>query len=181
MNKEIWKDVKGYEGLYQVSNKGRVKSFPRQGTHSNKINILRQNTKNSKHYCHCILTKNGKPKTVSVHRLVAIAFIPNPQNKEQVNHIDGNKENNCVYNLEWCTNQENMDHSYKMGLRDGILENLWEINKRKIKQFDINGNFIKIWNSIKDAQNSLNICGQNIIKVCKKERNTAGGYKWEYV
>lgn len=105
--KEIWKDIPGYEGLYQVSNMGRVKSlnFNRSGL----PRILK--TKNRQGYPRVILWKSGKRHEVCVHRLVAQAFIPNPENKPFVNHKDGNRRNNHVDNLEWCTAQENAIHS----------------------------------------------------------------------
>jgi len=107
--KEIWKDVIGYEGFYQVSNLGNVKGLKR--------NKVKSQTLNSWGYKIISITKpNTKVKSVLVHRLVAKAFIDNPENKEQVNHIDGNKSNNCVHNLEWCNQSENMQHAFKLGL-----------------------------------------------------------------
>lgn len=181
MNEEIWKDIPGYEDLYQASNLGRIRSIPRKGTKTKNIHIIKYNTKNSKHYCHCGLCKNGKSKTISVHRIIALTFMPNPDNLPQVNHIDGNKENNKVSNLEWISNLENIKHSYKIGLRKEQVEKLRNINKRKVNQYDLDGNFIKQWDGIIDIQNELNIANQNIIKVCQHKRNKAGGYKWEYV
>lgn len=101
--KEIFKDIKGYEGLYQVSNYGNVKSL--------KNNIIKKPSKLPKGYLQMRLSKNGKCKYISIHRLVAQAFIPNPQFKPCVNHKDCNPQNNCVDNLEWCTYKEN--NSYK--------------------------------------------------------------------
>lgn len=109
LSEEVWKDVIGYEGYYQISNLGNVKGLKR--------NKIKSPTLNSWGYQVVSLTKpNTKLKNVLVHRLVAMAFINNLENKEQVNHIDGNKTNNCVYNLEWCNQSENMQHAFKLGL-----------------------------------------------------------------
>lgn len=118
---EIWKDVIGYEGLYQVSNLGRVKSLDRYyiGVWKTpvKMNGIILNPKFHKHYLHVNISVNGNLKRFSIHRLVAIAFIPNHENKPFVNHKDGNKLNNCVSNLEWCTPKENDIHASAMGLK----------------------------------------------------------------
>lgn len=100
-NNEIWVDIKGFEGLYQISNLGRVKSVTR--------NLIRKIQVNKKHiygYCEITLSKNNKDFRYKIHHLVAEHFIPNPYNKPQVNHIDGNKLNNTVSNLEWVTYEE---------------------------------------------------------------------------
>lgn len=112
--KEIWKDIKDYEGLYQVSNLGRVRSLRYHNT--TEIKVLNQ-FKANKRYLFVSLSKNNINTKKTVHRLVAQTFIHNPFKLNEVNHIDGNKENNCVKNLEWCTHKENMQHAVKMGLR----------------------------------------------------------------
>lgn len=109
MTDEIWRDIDGYEGLYQVSNFGRVKSF-QKGT----VRILKPAI--NRKWLFVVLCKNGGKKIFKVHRLVAMAFIPNPDGKPQVNHIDGNPQNNHVDNLEWCTPSENMQHALRTGL-----------------------------------------------------------------
>lgn len=107
---ELFRNIEGYEGLYQVSNLGRVRSF--KVYKGGKVLTLVQR----KGYITVTLCKNGKSKIYSVHRLVAEAFIPNPDSMREVNHIDGNKLNNDVSNLEWCTHLENMRHAFKSGL-----------------------------------------------------------------
>ena len=110
---EIWKDVIGYEGLYQVSNMGRVKSL-RKGKRFNKI--MKQ-TPNYKGYLEISFCVKGKDKKFKVHRLVAMAFIPNIDNKPLVNHKNGNKQDNIFSNLEWVTHGENLKHAYDSGLK----------------------------------------------------------------
>ena len=104
---EVWKDVKNYEGLYQISNLGNVKRIS-----SGK----RLKPYNRKGYIRVALSKDDTTKHIDIHRLVAQAFIPNPENKPEVNHIDGDKSNNEVSNLEWCTRKENMNHAKNTGL-----------------------------------------------------------------
>lgn len=116
-----WRAIKGYEGLYEVSNTGLVKSLEKRVDSGKchrrwRVQILSHGT-DSKGYLRVSLSKNGVTKTHKIHRLVAQAFIPNPDNLPQVNHIDGNKTNNRVDNLEWCSQSENMRHACKTGLK----------------------------------------------------------------
>ena len=114
---EIWKDIEGYEGLYQVSNKGRVKSLNRYANNNGTLQfrperILKQNIQKAgrSKRCTVVLSKDAKTKAIRVHRLVAEAFIPNPENKPQIDHIDTNMSNNNVENLRWVTAKENMNN-----------------------------------------------------------------------
>jgi hypothetical protein len=118
---EIYKDVQGFEGLYQVSNLGNVKSLK---THNKKEKLLTQENVKSKdvNYKRVKLHKEGSYKRFLVHRLVAMHFIPNPDSKPQVNHIDNNTSNNVVSNLEWCTGAENMKHSRDQGRQNKVTE-----------------------------------------------------------
>ena len=159
---EIWKDIPDYEKLYQVSTLGRIKSL-----YSNKI--LKPNIDKDGYYRYA-LCKNKKRKDYYGHRLVALTFIPNLYNYQQVNHIDGNKQNNCINNLEWCTCKENVIHSIE------------KLNKRKkeVSKYDMNNNYIETYNSIKIASEINDIKAQNIWRCCKNIRPTAGGYIWKY-
>ena len=116
--KEEWRPVKGFEGYYEVSNLGRVRSLDRVDSVGRvRIGkILKQSAKNNG-YMHLVLSANGIKKNAHAHRLVAQAFIPNPLNKMDVNHIDGDKTNNKVDNLEWATRSENQKHAYDIGLQ----------------------------------------------------------------
>ena len=167
---EIWKDIPGYEGVYQVSNLGNVKSLPRM-------------VSNGKGYlCIELKDKNGKYHFCGVHRLVAVAFIENPDNKPQINHIDGNKKNNIVENLEWCTNGENQVHAYKMGLNR--VTGRAGKKKRPVLQIDPKtGNVVKEYPSVAEAGRAMgckNPC--NIGGVCRNAygRKTIAGYYWRY-
>ena len=160
---EIWKDIPNYKGLYQVSNLGKVKSLYGKGK------ILKPNI-DKDGYERVALCKEKKRKDLFVHRLVAITFIPNLENKSQINHIDGNKQNNCVDNLEWCSCKENIVHSIK------ILKK----RNKKLNQYDLNGNFIKTYDSIKIAGITNDIKPQNIWRCCKGIRPTAKQFIWKY-
>lgn len=170
---EIWKDINGYKGLYQVSNLGRVKSLDRyikQGNRTIKFKskILKQRLERNG-YLRVTLYKNATPKQISVHRLVAETFINNPNNLPQVNHIDKNREHNYVTNLEWCTSLYNLQYS-------NIIKNL---SKTKYKKIICNTTG-EIFDSIKSASEKYNLQHSNIIKCCKGERNMTGGLKWSY-
>ena len=188
---EIWKDIKGYEGLYQVSNFGRVKTLPRiirnssNGRYYTKEKILKLG-KQTTGYLYVCLYKNNTHKTHRIHRLVAEAFIANPENKLQVNHIDGNKTNNHVSNLEWVTRKENMKHAYKIGLTRGykghkhskLTKDKWS-EKRKGSNNPNARKVIcittqKIYDCIKDATIEYNLDRHYITRCCTGKQRTAG-------
>lgn len=174
--KEEWKNIKGYEGLYQVSNLGNVKSFY-------KNEHLLKLCKNPRGYLIVILSNQGITKTRTVHRLVAEAFITNQENKPQVNHIDGNKLNNRIDNLEWCTGSENVKHSWNNGLEkvtNRMREHCKEIFNKKIYQYSKQGELMKEWESASQAGRELNIFQQAIVNNLKGRSKTAGGFVWKY-
>lgn len=173
--KEIWKDIEGYEGLYQISNMGKVKSLSRK---MNKYTTrLLKLTKDKKGYTICSLYNKGL-KTHKVHRLVAKAFIPNPNNYPMINHIDGNKQNNNLNNLEWCDNSYNQLHAIRNGLK---VYKIGVNNKHSIPiiQIDKNGKKIKEWACAKDVYRELGYDNSRISKVCKNG-HFAYGFKWVY-
>lgn len=172
---KAWRPVVGYEGLYEVSNTGEIRSIARKGTRGG---ILTQSTSNQKHYAHVLLTKGCKCKTTSVHRIVAQAWLPNPEHKDQVNHIDGNKLNNNVENLEWATAYENIRHAFRTGLKD--MSAAIEANKRKVAAIT-RGKIVAIYDSVQDAERATGASNQNIIKVCQGKRKHAGGFEWCYI
>jgi hypothetical protein len=141
MESEIWKPIKGYEDSYQISNYGRLKTLSRKarvGSNGHRVlaeRIIKFND-DGKGYVKGRLFKNKEPKRVYMHQLVARAFIPNPENKPHINHIDGVRSNNIVTNLEWVTASENILHSYKIGLSSNKGENHSQakLNKTKVKE-----------------------------------------------
>ena len=167
---EEWRDVVGYEGLYQVSNLGRVKSLFR-------YKKILKGVKTNTGYLRIALCKNGKMKLVSIHRLVANAFVYNPNNYPCVNHKDEIRINNRADNLEWCTHKYNSNYG---NCREKIRSKCTHKPIRQIKDNKI----INTFSSIKEATDYLGkhkACGSNIISVCKKKKESAYGFKWEYV
>lgn len=194
MVKEVWRDIKGYEGYYKVSNLGNVKSVDRvinnggvKYTAKGKLLKLQHNGHG---YYQVSLSKKGKRKSYKVHRLVAEAFIPNTRKLNHINHIDGNKLNNNVTNLEWVTQQENNQHAWDKGLnkntakqretakqwckenRDKMVKGMQRVRVKCLN----NG---KVYNSITEASEDLGIEGKYISRVALGQRNHTFGYKFE--
>ena len=141
--KEVWKDVKNYEGIYQVSNLGKVRSLDRMVNSSNNFKrfckgSLLKNSFDKDGYCKVNLKSNSKGNSQRVHRLVAMSFICNPNDKPQVNHINGIKNDNRVENLEWCTLKENRQHAYDTGLQNGKSREGEKNNFNKLSKDEIN-------------------------------------------
>ena len=171
MKKEEWRPVVGYEGLYEVSNLGRVKSLNYHST--GKEGILRQKTTKKLGYKLVTLSKNGKKEFFRVHRLVAQAFIPNQDNLPCINHKDEKPSNNRVDNLEWCTYQYNNcygDRLKKSAAKKSI----------KINQYTLDGEFIQEWLSAKEIERQLGFAHENIAKCCKGKIKYAYGFLWKY-
>lgn len=168
---EVWKDIAGYEGRYQVSTLGRVRN-------SRTGRILKPSKcGESKKYLHIILYQgdHASRKSFGIHRLVADAFIPNPDNLSEVNHIDGNGTNNCVTNLEWISHMDNMVHAYKVL---GKKVACWDNFAKPIIRVEDG----QVFNSIIEA---TKVCGHtnstSISHCVTGKRKTAYGYHWKYV
>ena len=172
--KEEWRDVIGYEGLYQVSNLGRVKRIEKYDSIGRKLKekILKF-SKDRFGYLRLILTKDGKESLGTVHRLVAQAFIPNQKNLPQVNHRNECPTDNSVWNLEWCDASYNINY----GRRNKRAADAMSM---PILQLDMNNNLIKEWESLSEASRKLNISLGNICNSCKGKRKSCGGFKWKY-
>ena len=153
---EEWRDVPGYEGLYEVSDWGRVKNI--------KTGRILKPANNGWGYLFVVLCKNGIKTAAKIHRLVAYAFIPNPQNLPQINHRDEDKTNNSVDNLEWCTCEYNNNYS----------------KAKPVLQYDLLGNFIKEWPGVRKIEKELGIKYQSISMCCNGKIKTAGGYVWRF-
>ena len=156
------KDIKGYEGLYAITSCGKVWSYRNE--------CFLKPYLNKKGYMRVCLRKDGEKKMYSLHRLVAEAYLPNPENLPEINHKDENKTNNCLQNLEWC------DHKYNINYGTCITKSS-NSRKKPILQYDLDGNFIRDWGCTTDV-------GQEVkkgINNCLKGRaKSAYGYKWKY-
>lgn len=166
---EIWKDIEGYEGIYQVSNLGRVKSLK----HSKEGKLLKGRV-TGKGYLSVVLFRNSVRKSNSIHRLVAQAFIPNPENKPEVNHIDEDKTNNNIDNLDWSTPKENSNH----GTRN---DRIAETKSIPIIVININTGEVEEFYGISECARQLGLHKQNITSVLKGKRKQTGGYTFKYL
>lgn len=162
--KEIWKDIEGYFGLYQISTHGNVKSLK-----FGKEKILKP-TKNKYGYLQVGLSKDGKLKIYKVHRLVAENFIENPKNLEQINHRDEDKTNNHVTNLEWCTPKQNINYgTHNQRVAEKLSKQVLCVETGKI------------YTSTMEVKRQLGFGNGNIVKCCNGKRKTCGGFHWRYV
>ena len=182
---ELWKDIKGYEGLHQVSNLGRVKSLKKYHGKSLRKGAIIKQYLTRQNYCKVILSKDKINKNVEVQRLVADAFLNKEDfkcyptedrnlislDKLEVNHIDENKSNNKVENLEWCTRKYNANYGERGKRASKSLG-------KKIMQYTKNGELVKEWESIKEATEKLHLYG--IGRACRGKLKSSGGYIWKY-
>lgn len=193
MPNEVWKDIKGYEGLYQVSSLGRVRSLDRsffnkdisntpylRGQVGRVINgVIRVPTKKNNGYLQLSLWKDDKQRTFTIHRLVAEAFLPNPKNLPYVNHKNEVKDDNRVENLEWCTHLYNCHYGDFANKVSKGLRNLPSRSKPVI-QLSLDGKFLAIYPSANEAERKTSISQASISRCCNKEFKTAGKFKWVY-
>ena len=175
MIKEVWKDIPGYEGLYQVSNLGRVKSLVRKG--KKEEIILRQVC--NRGYLQVRLAKNSISKTYKVHRLVAQAFIPNPHNYPMINHKDEDKTNNCVWNLEWCNNSYNQLYG-TLPEKKRILNTNHPSKSVPVKQFTLEGKLIAKYPSQSEAARKTGIPQSCIYNNCAGKTKITHNYIFTY-
>lgn len=180
-------EIPGFENIkgYKVYENGEVHSYRIGKTVVDEVQKVLNGYPNTKGYL--LVDLSTKKRGVKVHRLVAMAFLPNPENKPQVNHIDGDKTNNNLNNLQWVTNGENQKHAFKLGLNQPhIKEKNYQYrgghkNCKVVRQMDLEGNEIAIHKSIAIAGRSLGKGYTTITKACHGEIPTAYGYKWEFV
>lgn len=170
---ELWKDIKNWEGIYRISNMGRVKSLTTNTIRTHNIN-------NSGYCCVTLKCKGKKTQTVTIHRLVAQHFLPNPYNKSDVNHIDENKMNNKVDNLEWLSHKENCQYGNRNKLVGEKLKGrTGEQSCRSIRVYCIELDMIFPNSRIASEYVGI-VGGSHITACCRGNRKTAGGYHWRY-
>ena len=180
--KEIWKPVVGYEGFYEVSNIGRVRSLARivECNDGRKRKIKDRTLKSSRNnggYYGITLHKDGCTKFVNIHRIVAEAFVPNPLEKEEVNHKDENPSNNHASNLEWVTHKENINYGTRT---ERAREATTKLQGKAVQQFSKDGKLVAEYESISIAYRATGAFISNIVKCARGEYKTAGGYIWKY-
>ena len=191
---EIWKDIEGYEGLYKVSNKGNIKSLPKNVTYSNGCvhyyegRLMKSVVNNKNGYVYIGLTKNKKQSNFRLHRLVAKAFISNPNNFKEINHLDFNKINNSIDNLEWCDRFRQNQHAAKKPGRKWAKNGAGKFGKlnhksKPVVQISIETNeILNVFESGCLAVKSIKGASQaKISACCLGHRKTHAGYKWDFV
>lgn len=182
---EVWKDVEGFKGVYQISNLGRLKSFKKEVDGK-----ILSNTNKKGDYFSVILRKGDRVKSTRIHRLVAEAFIPNPDKFSQVHHKDGNKQNNCVENLEWISEREHhlITQQHNPNVINGLVRYNKFIRPKKIQQYSLSGELLAEYTNGTEAHLRTGVCARNIHQVASKTpfnqkgdvRKQAGGYFWKY-
>lgn len=186
---EVWRPVVGYEGYYIVSNLGRVKSVDRIVHHSGmfsraqKGNELVIRTSSTGHYSTVMLSKENKKKQAKVHRLVAMAFLDNPNNYQEINHKDENKQNNCVDNLEWCDRKYNENYGTKRQrcVAHTDYKKIAMKKSKAVNQMSLDGNIVKIWKSLTEINKELGFSQGNISMQCNgKHPNPLYGFLWRW-
>lgn len=170
MENEIWKDIEGYEGIFEISSFGRIKSKTRNGT----VGGILKGTYNHLGYHRYLLSKDGVKKSLFAHRIVASAFIPNPNKLPYINHKDENPSNNHVDNLEWC------DPKYNTNYGNGIQRRS-KSRYKKIYQYDKDGKLVKVWNSGTEIAEKTGYSHGRISEAANGNRKTAYGYQWSYI
>ena len=191
---KIWKEIPNTNGLYFASTDGEIKSAPRmrkylsggcvKGEYLRDGRILKKVKSEHGYYCVTLKLNDGTQKTKMVHRLVAQTFIPNPENKPQINHIDGCKTNNNISNLEWCTARENIIHAFKNGLNLGSKPWLGKCGKKHhnsipIVAYDLDGNFVREYESGNLAAKDLGVTSSHISACIHGKRKSAYGFIWK--
>jgi hypothetical protein len=179
---ETWRDITGFEGRYQVSTCGNVRSLFSADSH--RIGRIRKPNM-CVGYHRMGLRLNGKMRHLKVHRLVAVAFIPNPMNKPFVNHINGIRTDNRVENLEWCTHAENIEHAWRTGLaKPHHSPNSGKFKKghaaKPVVALDDSGNVVARYNSGRDADKALGLSRGQVCRALKGRRNHTGGFQFKY-
>lgn len=177
---EIWKPIKGYEGQYEASNTGYIKSIERDvlgkdgKKYHRKERILKTWVDRGGYLRVSLYDKKIKKKSCKVHRLIGLTFLSPVKGKDEINHIDEDKTNNAVWNLEWCTHKENNNHGTR-------LARIAKANSKPVGQYTIDGKLVKTWESTMEVERKLGFNSSGVSRVARGERKMMYGYVWKYI